>query len=469
MTESEVRRRGPQARRVGLAIGPAGLTAVTVRRTLRGPRPGQVREYPLAGPPADGEWDELAAVIADLRRELGGRPLSLAIALLPPHAHAKVVVLPPVRAGHLGTLLGRNAHRYFAACGGAVVADARPLPLPRRAAGTPALAVCAPERTVSLALAAAARAGDTPATVTAGPVALLEAVAVLGRPGAGRTVVTTSEPGWTELIVLEDGTPLRLQPVPGSAGLADAQRADRLRAALQDPGVGPEARVLPCGNDPAAEALRSANVETAIQPPGLAELPASALAAFGAALVGERPPQLVTPWLRARRRGRHQLRTAALAAAAAAVMIGAGWVYLYGLHRELTALETGRRALAPAVEEAAAARRAMDALNDRLAALAQVQSQTGPGWTGLFAELAGLLPDSAYLLSMGGGASQIRLAGFASEAHSVVPALHASPLFSDAVLAAPIRSDGAAGRERFELSVPVRNEPAERRQPEEEQ
>jgi hypothetical protein len=484
------------ATQVGVAIGPSGLTAVTLRRSPRGLRPGQVMEYALDPHPAEGEWTELARVLAELKRSLGGRPITLSIALLPPLASAKVVALPPVRPSQLRPLLQRSIRRYFATCSDAALADARRLNLPPRPSGAQTLAVCAAERTVAAVMAAAHAAGARVSAVTAAPIALLEAVPLLARRSRGTLAVITAAAAWSELLLLDDGVPRRLQPVPRAARLDDSARVQRLREALSGIGQadgdrGP-ASVLVCGSDPAAQTLRSClrggsqRVEPGagepmepgsgaletypgglrhVAAPATEAMPAAGVAAFGAALLGERPPQLVTDQLRARRRVRHRRWTAGLGVAAALVTAVAGGVHLHGLHREVAAVEAARRAAAPAVEDATQTRRALAELRDRLESVARLHEDAGPGWTGFFGELAGTLPDSAYIVSFTGRPEEIRFSGFAHEAHGVVPALHASPLFGDATFAAPLRREGTDGRERFELTVSVRGRPD---QPEEE-
>jgi hypothetical protein len=215
-----------------------------------------------------------------------------------------------------------------------------------------------------------------------------------------------------------------------------------------------------CGNDAASGLLRAALPHAAHGAGRLAavahELSPSALAAFGAVLAGERPPQFVTGAIRQRRTARHHRWTAGLAAAAGIVLVLAGAVHLHGVRREIDAAEAVRRAMAADVAAAAEARRSLAALQGRVEAIAALEADAGPRWTGFFAELAGALPDSAYIVSFTGDGDQIKLGGFAHEAHAIVPALQSSALLGDAAFAAPLRRDGTDGRERFELAVPVR-------------
>jgi Tfp pilus assembly protein PilN len=447
--------------RVGVAIGPSHVTAVVLRRTARGVRPGRTWEFPVDASIGDDQAERLTGVLRQLRAALGRRRLTLSFALLAPLAHAKVLTLPPVAAAQMGPLLRRNARRYFLSGSDPVLADGRPLR--RRGAGAPVLAGCAAEATVEAVMSAADAVGARVGAVTAAPVALLEATGASARLGRGRVGVVVSSTSWSEMIFLEDGEPRRLQPVAG-AGTDDSDRGDLLLAALRPRGDGAGIdRVLVVGIDPPASWLRAALDDGTAGPrpvaaPLVQGMAPAAMAAFGAALVGERGPQFVTEQIGLRRRQRHRRWLASLGAAAVLVLAAAGLIHLRGLHAELEAVQAARLASAPEVDAATEARASLVALRDRLAGLAQLEADPGPGWTGFFAELAGTLPDSAYLVSFTGSSGEIRLSGVAHSAHTVVPALRASALFGDASFSAPLRADGTEGRERFELTVPVRHD-----------
>jgi hypothetical protein len=459
---------GPRSRahllraRVGVAVTPDGVTAVRLRRTIRGLRPGPVLEYRLdetdeAGGTRDAErW---AAAVAEIRRWVGPGPLTLSFALIPPLASTKILKLPPVAAAQVGLLIQRNAGRYFLSGAEPVLADARPLR--RRGVDAPALAGCAAEARVEAAMAAAAAMGAQVGAVIPGSAALLEAARAVAGVGRGRVALAVCSRAWSEVITLEGGEPRRLLPVPVAA-MDDDSRGDHLLDAIGRAAEGVALdRVLVVGDDTAADWLRD-SLAARTTGPRLATLPRSCslgpvpLAAFGAALTGHQAPQFVTGPLRLRRRRRHRQWTAALSAATMMVLAAAGALHLRGLHAELAALEAARTARAPQVAAATDARAALVSLRDRLESLTRLEEAAGPGWTGYVAALAAALPDSAYLVSFAGATGEIRVGGLAHEAHVLIPALRGSALFGDASFSAPLRMDATAGRERFELTIAVR-------------
>ncbi|HVE78358.1 MAG TPA: PilN domain-containing protein [Gemmatimonadaceae bacterium] len=450
---------------VGLAIGHDSLTAVEVRGALGGPRPGRTWTWPLARTTAEGGVPALADALAALRGSLDAPRVTASVAFLHPLAQVKAVAVPPLRRGALRSLLARNARRYFVGGADAVIVDALPLRGRGSAPRGAATAVCAAEPVVEATLATIAAAGFAVDRATAGAVALQEAVAALA-PGArqGRVVLAVSSRQWAEVILLDAGTLRLAHPAPGLA----SARAPELARAIADAvarmaavGLRPErAMVLDDASQDAAGdpvALAAATLLDG-RPQSLEREPApegygpAALAAFGAALVGESSPLLLSGGLRTTRQRAARRRTVAVSACAAATLCLAGAAHLVGLRRELSAIEAKRGAIAPAVSQAMTLRRSVETTRATLETIAGLE-RTAPRWTDALSALAAALPDSAYLVSVAAEGTQIRLSGAAVSGGAVVPALEASPFFSRVTLAAPLRRDDADDLEHFELTT----------------
>jgi hypothetical protein len=152
----------------------------------------------------------------------------------------------------------------------------------------------------------------------------------------------------------------------------------------------------------------------------------------------------------ARRARRATLRTRAMSAASAVLLVVAAGLHLWGLHRELDAVGARRAEIAPAVERAREMRANVDGVRTRLAAIAALENE-GEEWTGAIAALAAALPDSAHLRSLAADSAGVRVAGLARSAADVVPALEAHPRFEHVSLAAPVRFEQGDAGERFDV------------------
>lgn len=441
--------------RWAFAIGPDRIVAVELTRTLWGPRPARVLRRAL-DPPDDEGWPSLDAALDRLpaaSRRHGGEAF---VALLRPLARVKTLELPPVRAGDARALLRRNASRYFAFVDGEVVADARRYGSRR----DPTVGVCAGAEPTGVVADRLRAAGFRVREVAAGPVALVEATrAWLPRARRGRLVVVARSGSGTELVALDRGAPRIFYPIPSgaSAGAAAAEIAGVLHDAGRGRDVG---RVVLIGDPTGREELRAALADRGVEVEpedrsgrrGLTRFDADAVAAIGAARAPEQGPSLLPTDLRRRRDRRARRRTAALGIATAALVVLAALAHLWGLGRELDAVQARRHAISAGVRDALASRRALNAVRDRLASVARLE-RGRPGWTGLVADLARALPDSSHLRSFMATDSTLRISGSAASVAAVVSALEAAPAFGSVALAAPVRRAARDGRERFELTL----------------
>jgi hypothetical protein len=443
--------------RIALAVAPDHLVVARLRRAGLTLHVAEVMECPLPPPGEDG-WPELEEALRELATELGVPGGTVDVALLRRLAHAKVIPLPPVRRGELATLVRRNARRHFAVRDEPLVAGARRLPGPRAAALVPTIAACAPARVVETVAAACQAAGFRVRGIVPGPVALAEAVrARLSLARRGRVASLTVGAAGTELVLLDEGVPVRVQPLSTGEGGVDST-LHRLRAALAEAADDgrPVSAVVVCGSGDDARALREAIRLDESTGPRLAwareleEMPAEAVVALGAALAGPAAPLLLPPALVEARARRARWRTAALAAAAAVFLIAAAGLHLWGVRRELDAVRARRGEIAGAVVRAREMRTNVDGVRARLESIA-AREEEAAGWTREIAALAAALPDSAHLRTLAVDSTGLRLAGLARSASAVVPALEAHPRFQRVSLAAPVRFEQGDAGERFDV------------------
>jgi Tfp pilus assembly protein PilN len=261
-----------------------------------------------------------------------------------------------------------------------------------------------------------------------------------------------------DLVLLEDGVPRLVQPLPPAPDTLTAWEriAAALRAAEED------GRAVSCiailGSGDEAQALRRAVSadETfghrLVNAKETEELPAEALLALGAALAGSAPPVLL-PEATIRDRARTaKRRTVAMASGAFVLLLAAAGLHLDGLHREIDAVRAHRRAIATQVKHAREVRGNVEGVRTRLEAIAALEKESA-GWTDEIAALARALPDSAHLRTLSADSTGLRLAGVASSASAVVPALEASPAFERVSLAAPVRWQQGDVGERFDVAA----------------
>jgi Tfp pilus assembly protein PilN len=450
--------------RVGIAVGTELLTAVELRQSWRGARPGRVWSWPLPSSADEVRQAALVVSLEELRDALGAGEVSASIALLRPLAQAKVIATPPLARRALEQLVQRNAQRYFIIGGEAALATASPVGAPIGRPSSRAVAVCAGEQTIISIVAAAAAADIAVERITAAPLALREAIRAMV-PGTrrGRVLAMIGGTSGVEAFLLEDDALRLALPLP-AARIADAESmalaVSRLIADGEGCGCRPAYTVVISGDAERDEAAQRivADADAAVTPlpvpPAVRELGAPVLAAFGAALAGGRTPSLATDALRDSRRRAARRRTAALYAVAAAMLCAGAATHLWTLERRVDTVDASRRALSTSLAPIRAERRSVDAARSTLEALTRVERMS-PRWTGALAALGRALPESAYLLSLSTNGAKLQLTGLAVSAHAVVAPLEASPAFTDVALAAASRRDPTDRRERFELSVNV--------------
>ena len=476
-----MKQRTPRKRRLALVIAPGAVTAVELEPTWRGPRAGRVAECEVGPPAADGAWPELDAALVELVRELGIAGCVADVLLARPYAHVKVAALPPVRRRDLRALLQRSARRWFPVPDGEVVAEALPLragSLTRRAwlrwrrapggerwsgrgpshdSGETPVTTTSPRTAAAIALVApdAVVRGATNAVTKAGlrvgvvaPVPLAVAALALRRAGrralARGFALVVRGAGWAERIVVRGAAPRLFQPLPAADGAEQRITVVSLEEGAEDATAG-SACAAGDNVEQTPGAVRTSELRS------LSALHPAVGAALGALCLREQPlllpATLRAAWMRRVRR-RAMVRTAA----AAALLVVAAAVHLRGLEAELAAVQAARRAVAPTVKEARAARETVAAVDAMLARVRAAEDATAD-WAGLFARIANALPDSAHLVSFRAEDGEVRLGGVAVSATAAAAALSAGGVFDAVSLAGPVRTADAGGRERFELAA----------------
>jgi Tfp pilus assembly protein PilN len=454
---------GGKSAHIALAVAPDHVVVARLSRHGRALRIAGVMRCPLQ-PISGGAWPALEEALRELASDLGVPGGTADIALLRRLAHTKVIPLPPVRASQLPALVRRSARRHFAVRDEALVADGSRLPGPRTAdALVPTLAACAPAQVVEAVAQACAAAGFRVGRIVSAPVALAEAVcARLPRARRGRVAALTMAAG-ADLVLLDDGVPLRVQPV-SATDAADVEAVlervlDALREAEHEDK--PLDAVVVCGAPDEAGVLRDrlhadgTYGTRLIWAPELEHFPAEAIVALGAALARSSAPLLLPPALVAARARAARRRTVVMAAASLLFLIGSAGLHLWGLRREVDAVLARRAAIASSVARAREMRGSVEGVRERLQAIAALEREPA-GWTEKIAALAAALPDSAHLRTLAADSTGLRLAGMAPSASAVVPALEAHPLFQRVSLAAPVRFEQGDAGERFDVVAQVR-------------
>jgi hypothetical protein len=396
--------RGSRARGtgIGVALAPDRIcVAVPARRGEEGD--AWCQPLDPAGVSAGG-WPELQEVLTELRERPGSAAGSLHVALLPPLVQARRIELPPLARAELRGVLTRDAARYFLGAREAQVVGVEPLET-RKGAASPVFAAAAPERLVQAVLSAAREAGWTVAAVVPA-YAAWAAAAVASRPelrrGAGTAVVRAG--ALIEVVHLREGRPVLVRRFPGAADPGEAlARADDGAPVVQ--------------LDPDASALLAARF--APRAPGPVLLPESVHAA---------------------RRGSSRRLTASLVAAAAACLVVAAGLELWGAGRELAAVQARRGELRESVATVVRARGMVDGMSARFARLDALEAGT-PRWSVVLSTLAHHLPADAHLTSVRAAGDSLLLEGKARRALGVMEALQKTPGIAQVRPVAPIRRE----------------------------
>lgn len=453
---SFLRRRRRRRVRIGLAIGADQVVAVELGRGVATPTPARVHTRTLAPASGDGQWPDLTSAMRDLVAALDADSVVTHVGLLPSLAKAKVIRVPALRDRDLESLVTRNVRRYFILKGTQpAVADVARLERGASGETVSAVATCADRSVLETIESCLREAGVRIERIVAAPLAVIEVVrrriSAIRRHTA---IVAVNAAGWSEVIELRDGRPALLQSADGTS----AAVAKRVEGLLTSPS-GPTATahgVVVADADRREDTKRACISAVADAAPAewtsLDDLEPAAMVAYGAVLVPEGTPLLLTDTIRRARARMNRIRLTSLVAAATALLALAANLHLVNLRREFESVAAERRDIAAPVARALELRRSVETVRSRLAAVAEVESATVT-WVPAFAALALALPDSAYLVSMSTDGIDVRLAGIANAAAAVIPALEASPFLSNVSLTVARRNETGGGAERFDVAL----------------
>lgn len=457
--------------RLGLTIGRERVVAVETRIRPSGAVLGRIRECSIARPAADGAWPELVEALRKVMSEFGARTGVVSVALLRPLAQAKVIEVPPVRRSQLSLLVARNAHRYFLGSAKRLIAEAVPVPTPA-APRSRALAVCADEPLLETICASIQEVGLRVELVTAAPIALAEVLTRwLPRVQPTSLAVAICSAHWMEGIVMQRGV---LQLVESWRGRSTEEVADLVGSMsssttkeVDGADSSDRAVVVLAGsrerNEMVAASVRGAG-QTVLEGLDQCDAEPEVLAAFGAAAVPASVPLLLPRGVRRSQDRRKRHLAGGLAAVAAFLVALSATLHLWAAQRELASVVRERHAIAPQVARALELRNGARAVQANVEALSDIDSSS-VRWTAVLATLAETLPKSAYLVSLSADGAQLRLAGSATSASTVVPALQVSPMFQDVLLISTQRQQSSNTAQRFDLTLKVDGGASQQRAP----
>jgi Tfp pilus assembly protein PilN len=144
-----------------------------------------------------------------------------------------------------------------------------------------------------------------------------------------------------------------------------------------------------------------------------------------------------------------------VAAAAVLLCVIAAALELWGVHRELAAVQAQRAAIRSQVSATLIGRSSLEDAYRRLAAIAAAQ-RAAPHWAPVLAELSTRLPEDAYFTTIRTRGDSLVVDGLATSASKVFAAIDASPHLTGVRAPAPVRRQAPEGEdpmERFTLAA----------------
>jgi Tfp pilus assembly protein PilN len=407
---------------VGIAVGKDSLVAAHGQHTAM---------VEVGGGVAGAAPTALAEAFRDLRDRLRGAGRTRArLVLLPPLVDARLVELPPLRLQESEAVLRRDPRRYFLNDGGARVIGVAERP---RGQAAPVMAAAAGVMLVDELAAAATAAGWRVDGVAAAHGAWLAAAR---SAGASHVVVA-----------LED----TLHVVGGGTGRVRALRRLPAAAIGQVAAAAPGRTLVLAADAEVRRALRAALADPAPEPDRPGPLEAAATHA------DHGQPRLVTAQRAATLRAAARTRAALLAVAAVLLVLGAAFVELWGVERELEAVRARRAALRAEVAPLLVLRDSLDALADRSRAIDALEADA-PTWSPALLDLALLLPEDAHVTGLRTAGDTLVADAVANRAGAALQALRGSAVLRDVRLRGVVEremSQGSTARERFTFTAHV--------------
>jgi hypothetical protein len=436
--------------RTGIALSSTELCAADIR--LRGSA-DRVWRAPLESPPVDGgAWPSLVSAFAELARSLDTTQGSASVALLPPLTEVRRLELPPLRDDELQRVLARNAARYFVNARGPQLIGASRVTTRGNADAKPIVAAAASARLIATIRAAAEQSGwtieSTEPAETAWASAALSLWPSFGKQTAWTAVASGDR---TELLQIDGG---RLVGVRRSrAGAADA-------AMILD-AIGPAARIGIAGSTTQRRELSAALAALGVSPAtavgewaGGIDQPEVLAAHFAGSDVG---PMLRADDAIVRDRAGVARHAWAVAGAAAALVVLAAAIELWGVHRQLRLVQAERAALRPQIASTLVGRTTVEATYQHLSTLGAIE-RSSPRWSAIIAALTAAVPGDAHLTAIRARDDSLIVDGLAEHAARVFDGLAKTSVLVDVKAPAPVRRelqpDGTA-LDHFTISARV--------------
>ena len=435
---------------IGVAIGPERVTAVRHGQGTRPATPPEPWSRPL-DPKALSE--SVGDALPELQAAFGVDHARLWIALLPPLVELKRLDLPRLARDELERVVARDASRYFliGAAGPAVVA----LRIPRAQgrAVTPMLAAVAPVALLEQLQDQVVRLGWSLERIVPAHVAWADLACRMERSEPGGWVAVASHES-LELLRIEDERITAVRRM--RLCLGPSRLAAEVAACVGASGGAGEPELLVLAAPDLGVELTRSLVEHGLRmvsvPPLVVTDPhlAAALSARGSDPLDLVPPSVAKAH---RRRASRVVRLAL--GAAAALLLMAGGVEWWGVHRELDHVTARRRAIRAEVVQAMGVRSAIEDLDHRVSTVRAAEAGR-PMWAATMATLASALPPDAHLIAWRGDADSLRVEGLADRAAGVFEGLAHMPGVAGVRADAPIRQetrDSAPPLEHFLLSA----------------
>lgn len=434
----------------GVAIGPTELCAADIR--LRGTADRAWRATLEPAQPESGSWPSLASAFGELARAIGVENGTVAITLLPPLTEVRRLELPPLPDEELFRLLSRNASRYFVNARTPQMVGSSAAAKRTRGAPTPVVATAASARLVGAIRAAAEQAGWTVQSVAPAESAWAAASLALWPAFAKQNAwAAIAQADRTDILQIEQGRLVGVRRF--RAGAADASMiADT---------VGTTARIGIAGSPAERKQLIAALAShsiTAATTSGewqtASEKPELLAANFAGREVG---PTLRSEDSVAVARDEDRKLAWRIGGAAAALLVLAAALEMFGVQRQLRLVRAERERLRPQIASTMLGRTTVDATSRSLTSLSAVDRAT-PQWSRVIATLSSAITDDAYLTAIRARGDSLVIDGLAEHASRVFDALQRTKILTDVKSAAAVRrelqEDGTA-LDHFTISARV--------------
>ena len=441
---------GRRGTRIGIALGDRRVVAVVMGRkdapwaAARVSLGDDASPDPDPGPELRRAFGELKAAL-DASSGVPTHGATVNVAVLPPLADVRLVLLPPMRRWEVEAVLARDVSRYFLGANRPRVVGAR---LPggngspgRRAEGASmqVLAAAAPMALLEAVRVALGEVGWRVGAFAASHGGWLAAEQAFWGVGAGAVVAVVGE---TAHVLLLDGSRVtgvrQLPSGDGSAVAAAVGNGPGRALVLSSPPVFEElARVL---NEGGWVSIRD--------PEGWAGAEESAAARAGLGGLDLAPPSL-----RGEQRERIRKGALGLVGGACVLLVAAAGMQLWGAHRELAAIQERRAEIRGEVTPLLSSR---DRLNELTAQAWSMEhlSRSSPVWNRTLVELAAVLPEDTYLTGFYASGDTVELRAAGTKAGEAIQALREAGLFQEVRLQGRVERELAEGEtvmERFRL------------------